>query len=59
MLRIVPERIHTMIPGLMILEGVIECFGCKRIEISRYGVRRATCLKMYSGERRIHDAQTV
>ena len=39
LLRIVPERIHTMIPGLMILEGVIECFGCKRIEISRYGVR--------------------
>lgn len=39
LLRIVPERIHTMIPGLLILAGVIECFGCKRIEISRYGVR--------------------
>lgn len=39
LLRFVPERIHTMIPGLLILEGVIESFGCKRIEISRYGVR--------------------
>lgn len=39
LLRIVPERIHTMIPGLLILQSTIECFDCKRIEISRYGVR--------------------
>lgn len=38
-LQIVPERIHTIIPGMIILNTVARKFGTKRIYISSYGVR--------------------
>lgn len=34
-----PERIHTIIPGLMILRYVMKQFGAKEIVVSQYGIR--------------------
>lgn len=34
-----PERVHTLIPGLMILRYVVKNFGAKEIVVSQYGIR--------------------
>ena len=34
-----PDRAHTIVPGLIILEEVIEIFNTQRIYISNYGIR--------------------
>ncbi len=39
MLKVLPERIHTIIPGGIILESIVEKFGCEAITVSSYGVR--------------------
>lgn len=38
-LQIIPDRIHTITPGLLILQTISEYFGCETIYISGYGVR--------------------
>ncbi len=38
-LRYAPERIHTLIPGLMILQYLAERYGAKDVTVSHYGVR--------------------
>ena len=38
-LRNCPDRVHTIVPGLIILEEIIETFNVQRIYISNYGVR--------------------
>ncbi len=38
-LKVCPERIHTIIPGIMILQNIVEKFGVKEIVVSSYGVR--------------------
>lgn len=38
-LKLAPERIHTMIPGLLILRQVAEGFGVSEMIVSKYGVR--------------------
>lgn len=38
-LKITPERIHTIIPGYMILQHIVSQFEAKEIIISNYGVR--------------------
>lgn len=38
-LKICPERIHTLIPGMLIAKNVIRETGCETIIVSRYGVR--------------------
>lgn len=39
-----PERIHTFIPGLMILRSIVNVYGCKNIYVSRYGIREGYLL---------------
>ena len=39
MLRHVPERIHTMVPGLLILRHVARLFEAKELVVCKYGVR--------------------
>lgn len=34
-----PERVHTLIPGLMILRYIVKNFGAQEILVSQYGVR--------------------
>jgi exopolyphosphatase/guanosine-5'-triphosphate,3'-diphosphate pyrophosphatase len=38
-LRVCPDRVHTILPGLLILDLLTEKAGGKHITISRYGVR--------------------
>jgi exopolyphosphatase / guanosine-5'-triphosphate,3'-diphosphate pyrophosphatase len=38
-LRLEPERIHTLVPGLLILQHVFHLFGAQQLIISSYGVR--------------------
>lgn len=38
-LRVVPDRIHTIIPGMLILNEIAAYFGSEVIRISNYGVR--------------------
>ena len=38
-LKVEPERIHTMIPGLLILRRMVEGFGAGEMIVSQYGVR--------------------
>ena len=38
-LKLEPDRIHTMVPGVLILQSLVERFDARRIVVSRYGVR--------------------
>lgn len=38
-LKLEPERIHTMVPGLLILRHMVEGFGASKMIVSKYGVR--------------------
>lgn len=38
-LRLEPERIHTLIPGMLILQHVFHLFGAQQLVVGKYGVR--------------------
>ena len=38
-LKVDPERIHTIIPGYMILQSIADHTAAKKITVSSYGVR--------------------
>lgn len=38
-IKIVPDRIHTIIPGMTILETVAKKYGSEKIIVSEYGIR--------------------
>lgn len=38
-LKTVPERIHTIVPGMVILNTVAKFYNIKTIEVSKYGIR--------------------
>lgn len=44
-LPVVPERIHTIIPGMIILNTVARQFGIKNVYVSSYGVREGYLFK--------------
>lgn len=39
LLRVSPDRIHTLIPGMLILDTICSCCRCEEIDVSSYGVR--------------------
>ena len=39
MLKAAPDRIHTLVPGLIVLNTVARTYGLEDITISRCGVR--------------------
>lgn len=43
-LQIIPERIHTILPGMIVLEEIINCYNCEQVEISPWGVREGYLL---------------
>lgn len=48
-LKAAPERLHTLIPGLMILRHVVKTFEANEVIVSRYGVREGyLCQKVQS-----------
>lgn len=38
-LQVVPDRVHTIIPGMIILQAIAAYYGCETIHVSNYGVR--------------------
>ena len=38
-LRLEPERIHTIVPGILILRHVFHLFGAEQLVVGKYGVR--------------------
>ena len=48
-LRVVPERIHTIIPGMIILRTIAKHYHCEEIIISEYGVREGYLIKTVIG----------
>ena len=52
-LRQAPDRIHTIIPGLMILKHMLAYFEAEEIIVSNYGVREGyLCQKILNAEKR-------
>lgn len=48
-LKSAPERLHTLIPGLMILRHIVKTFESNEVIVSRYGVREGyLCQKVQS-----------
>lgn len=48
-LKSAPERLHTLIPGLMILRHIVKIFEANEVIVSRYGVREGyLCQKIQS-----------
>ena len=48
-LKSAPERLHTLIPGLMILRYIVKTFEAHEVIVSRYGVREGyLCQKVQS-----------
>lgn len=45
-----PDRLHTLMPGLAILEAVATQYGCTSFSASPYGVREGYLLHMLEGE---------
>ncbi len=48
-LRVVPDRIHTIIPGMVILKAITAFYECENIIISEYGVREGYLIKTVIG----------
>lgn len=48
-LRVVPERIHTVIPGLILLRAIAKFYRCEEIVVSEYGVREGYLIKTVIG----------
>ena len=44
-LQVTPDRIHTLIPGMLILDTICEKYGCRRILMSSFGVREGYLYK--------------
>ncbi|HHW95558.1 MAG TPA: hypothetical protein GX736_06500 [Mogibacterium sp.] len=50
-LRTEPERIHTIVPGIMIMTHIFEQFQAKELLVSKYGVREGyLCQKILKNE---------
>ena len=50
MIKAAPDRLHTLMPGLAILEAVAARFDCVCFAASPYGVREGYLLHMLEGE---------
>ena len=48
-LRVAPERAHTCIPGLLVVQTVMGTFGAQRIEVHDFGVREGYLLTRVLG----------
>jgi len=48
-LRVAPDRIHTIIPGMILLRAITSFYGCEDIIVSEYGVREGYLIKTVIG----------
>lgn len=44
-LKVVPDRIHTLIPGLCVLIGVLQDINCVEVLVSKHGVREGYLIR--------------
>ena len=44
-LKLEPERIHTLVPGILVLQHIAHLFQAQQLVISRYGVREGYLCK--------------
>ncbi|WP_025724409.1 rod shape-determining protein [Acholeplasma granularum] len=44
-IRMIPDRIHTIMPGLVILESIMDYFMVEKLIVSKYGVREGYLLE--------------
>lgn len=49
-LRAAPDRVHTILPGLLILNTVIKSYGVQTVSVSACGVREGYLLERVMGE---------
>mgnify|MGYP004534137031 FL=1 len=46
-LKLCPDRVHTIIPGMLVAKEVMEQLHCKELWVSRYGVREGYLCKNF------------
>ena len=46
-LKLCPDRVHTIIPGMLVVKEIIERLHCEKIWVSRYGVREGYLCKNF------------
>ena len=46
-LKLCPDRVHTIIPGMLVAKEVMEQLNCKELWVSRYGVREGYLCKNF------------
>ena len=46
-LKLCPDRVHTIIPGMLVVKEIIEQLGCEQLWVSRYGVREGYLCKNF------------
>lgn len=44
-LRIVPDRIHTILPGMILMDEINKAYKCKKVEVSSWGVREGYLIR--------------
>lgn len=44
-LRVAPDRVHTLVPGMVVLETLCDAVGCEEIRMSSFGVREGYLYK--------------
>ena len=53
-LKSAPDRVHTIVPGLLIIKHMMELFDAEEMTVSKYGVREGyLCKKISSGIRNV------
>lgn len=55
-IKIAPERLHTIIPGLTILCTVVKYFNLNAIHVSRYGVREGYLIRHVLGSKKKYQS---
>lgn len=53
-LKLAPERVHTLVPGMVVLSAAAELCGAKTIVTSSYGVREGYLEHMLEKEGLLH-----
>ena len=53
-LRLSPDRVHTLLPGLVILREVVKAFGVETVDVSAQGVREGYLLSHVLGKEAPH-----
>ena len=57
-LKIAPERIHTITPGVAVLHTVAKTFGCRTVVTSPYGVREGYLYYLLKERGILHGKQS-